>query len=256
MIYFPAPYYKSKHQIARALNRSARYGRCEEGNRNPFLNSRTYYAAIKSDDAAVKEAAALVRNAKGERPITDKEITYVIKKNQKLVNRRWLECGAEASRLLGPGWHINAYMVLQQMLLFAYKTGICSAAQGEIGKAIGMSRKSVNQWVKRFRESGIVKLIGYDCRGVAMNTYGKPILWRGQPVLKYCLILAIVGPTAVTADRYTTPIQAESVAAFSLRQSVLMLILTVLLPWMLSKIARARRFFIRHRHRWVHSKRF
>ena len=82
----------------------------------------------------------------------------------------------------GTGLHSNARLVLAQMLLYGWTSGLCSAAQGEIGHAVGLSRQKVNKWVQALQEHGIIKVVDYDSVGSFM--------WKGREYTKWCLVSA------------------------------------------------------------------
>lgn len=166
-----------KPDFYQLLNKANRFESPYIGNRNPWMTSQMYFAIIgrKSDllEWIIKSALG---NGKSQQEVDKSEA-----RTRTVVDKRRVQSFAYAcSRMAGKGMRHNATRVLAQMTLYGWHTGYCCASQRSIARALGLSRQTVNKWVKRLREAGVIELVSYDARG--------GFEWNQRAYIKWCLV--------------------------------------------------------------------
>ena len=190
MIYLAGRKRNYQIEIKRRLRKESRFLECEEGNRHPWLVARAYYAFLREEPTLAHWCRWKAQGTRGARFMSDRECDRVLTKTSMAHQRHWAHAMAAAARNAAHlPWDANGKLVLAMMYLFGHRTGLCCAAQETIGNALGLTRQCVNRWIGRLRKAGLIKLVGYDCRG--------GYLWKGKPRPKYCLIFAFVEPARV-----------------------------------------------------------
>lgn len=188
--------------LDRALNRERRFWEYAEGNRNPYTAAKTYWSLLGGyRQAARKYVNRLSLDSGGIGKLKRnlrQEGSYIHNRTSALIQVIRDDCLGAALRAyrrnpVTANRHINGAYVYAVILGYSQANGYCSAKQGSIGNAVRdylgtpLSRQATHDWIDLLIEAGLVKVVGFDCRGYKQWTDKSGN--RRRPIRKWCKVL-------------------------------------------------------------------